>query len=178
MTIDRSDSALLVIDFQAKLMPAIHDGEAVVARAKFLAEAARLLDLPTIVTEENPAGLGGTVPELQPYAPPVAKRHFDGCRDPAFIARLPAERRTLVVAGCEAHVCVLQTVLGLLSRGRKVLVAEDAVGSRRPSDKAAALARMTRRGAEIVTTEMVAFEWLGSCDDPAFRRVLALVKQL
>lgn len=177
MLADRSNSMLLLIDFQVRLMPAIHQSASVARRALLLAEAARRLDVPIIVTEQNSAGLGRTVPELAPYAAePVEKKSFDACRDPRLLCLLPPER-VVVVAGCEAHVCVLQTVVGLLAENRPVLAVSDAVGSRRPEDKAAGLARMAAHGAEIVTAEMVAFEWLGSSDDPAFRAIMPLIKE-
>ena len=100
---------------------------------------------------------------------------FDACRASGFLERLPA-CPDLVVCGCETHVCVLQTVLGLLRAGRHVFLVRDAVGSRRAENKETAIRRMERNGAEIVTTEMVAFEWLATAEDPRLRGVLALVK--
>lgn len=174
-------SALVLIDFQARLMPAIADGAAAVAAARRLQEGARLLQVPVLVTEQIPAKLGATVTELAaasdaPFAQTTfAKTTFDAARAPGFIGALPA-RSDLVVAGCEAHVCVLQTVLGLLDLGRRVFVVADAIGSRRPESREAAVARMQRHGAEIVTTEMVLFEWLGDAAHPRFRDVMALIK--
>ncbi len=92
-----------------------------------------------------------------------------------MLQNIPADAE-VVVAGCEAHVCVLQTVLGLIAASRKVFVVCDAIGSRKPEDKAAAIARMERHGAEIVTTEMVAFEWVQTAENPRFRAVSALIK--
>ena len=80
------------------------------------------------------------------------------------------------MAGCEAHVCLLQTALGLLRAGLSVWVVANACGSRRASDHAAAMARLSNAGATIVTHEMVAFEWLHHCEHPRFREVLALIK--
>lgn len=176
-TIDRSSSLLLIVDLQTRLMPAIAEGDAVVATARRLLAAARLLDVPRLVTEENPAGLGPTVPGLLDGGtePVATKMHFDACRETGFLDRL-AERRDIVVVGCEAHVCVLQTVLGLLDAGRRVHLVRDAVGARRPESKDAALARAARHGAEIVTSEMVVFEWLATAADPRFRDALALVR--
>ncbi len=130
------------------------------------------------MTEQNPKGLGPTVPELA--RPDGACRWWPRWSStpagPAGVVdALPAGHH-IVVAGCEAHVCVLQTVLGLLDRSRRVYVVADAVGSRRPENKEAALRRLERAGAEVVTTEMVIFEWLGTADDPAFKPVIALVK--
>ncbi len=171
------ESVLLLVDLQGRLMPAIHDGQAVVANALRLARAARLLEVPALATEQNPAGLGPNVADVAALAErTLAKRHFDATREADFAAFMPAGRRFAVVAGCEAHVCVLQTVLGLLAKGYAVRLVADAIGSRRDVSRQAAVARASARGAEIVTTEMVIFEWLQSCDHPRFRDVLALVK--
>lgn len=158
-------------------MPAIHEGAGVTANGARLLQAARLLDVPRSFTEQNPARLGGTVPELAPEAGEVvmAKMSFDACGDTALAKAVPADQR-LVVCGCEAHVCVLQTVLGLMKAGRAVAVVADATGSRAPANRDTALARMARHGAEIVTTEMVVFEWLRSASHPRFREVVALIK--
>lgn len=169
---------LLVIDFQARLMPVIHGGDEAVANAGRLLGAAEALAVPVLVTEQNPKGLGETVPELARASgegPVVVKMEFDACRGGGILHALPTGHQ-IVVAGCEAHVCVLQTVLGLLHRSRQVFVVADAVGSRRPENRDAALRRMERAGAEVVTTEMVIFEWLGTADHPAFKRVISLVK--
>ncbi|HKY94526.1 MAG TPA: isochorismatase family protein [Kiloniellales bacterium] len=175
-TMDRERSQLLLIDFQARLMPAVDGAAAAIANARRLLDAASLLGVPVTFTEQYAKGLGPTVTELPALPAQVAhKMTFDACRSPALTERL-APGRALVVAGCEAHVCVLQTVLGLLDAGRQVRVVRDAVGSRRAESKEAALARMERHGAEIVTTEMVVFEWLESAEHPRFREVVALIK--
>jgi len=176
----REDCALLVVDMQRRLMPAIDGGEAAVGKAVFLARVAETLGVPALFTEQNPAGLGPTVPALEPFvAQPFVKRHFSAAREARFFERLPMGRSTVVVAGAETHVCVLQTVVGLLARGGyAVAVVADAVGSRHAGDKAAGLRRLARHGAEIVTAEMVAFEWLETCDHPDFKAVMSLVKAL
>ncbi len=177
-TLERSRSVLCLIDFQERLVPAIDGGGAVVANAARLLAAAEALHVPVVMTEQNPKGLGGTVPELarpDGAVPVMAKMEFDACRARGVVEALPPGHQ-VVVAGLEAHVCVLQSVLGLLDRSRRAYVVADAVGSRRPESKAAALARLDRAGAEIVTTEMVLFEWLGTADDPSFKAVIGLVK--
>ncbi|MBQ0819460.1 isochorismatase family protein [Microvirga sp. HBU67558] len=174
-TIDRDRSTLLVIDIQGRLMPAIEDGPAVIANAKRLTEVAALLAVPVLFTEQNAAGLGPTVQELTPSGPVAHKMTFDAVRSPGFIDMLPKDG-AIVVAGCEAHVCVLQTVLGLLGQGRQVFVVRDALGSRRAESKETAVRRMERHGAEIVTTEMVTFEWLTTCEHPRFREAAALIR--
>jgi nicotinamidase-related amidase len=176
-TIDRNRSNLLVVDFQSRLMPAIEDGAAAVANAKRLVEAATLFGVPVLFTEQNRRGLGSTVPELAASATDAvaAKMTFDACRAPGFLDRL-TDRLDIVVAGCETHVCVLQTVLGLLDAGKRIYLVRDAVGSRRGESKETAIGRMARHGAEIVTTEMVIFEWLGSAEDERLRAALDLVR--
>ncbi|MBC7164461.1 MAG: isochorismatase family protein [Roseovarius sp.] len=175
--IDAQHSHLLVIDFQARLMPAIHEGAGTLANGARLLRAARLLDVPRIFTEQTPDKLGHTVPELAPGPGEavLAKKSFDACADTALARTVPAGQH-IVVCGCEAHVCVLQSVLGLMSAGREVAVVADATGSRAPANRNAAIARMAHHGAEIVTTEMVLFEWLKSASHPRFREVLALIR--
>jgi nicotinamidase-related amidase len=176
-TINPEASALLLVDFQARLMPAIDGGASVLANARRLLDAAGMLGLPTLFTEQNAEGLGPTLAELLPdrTAAVARKMTFDACRAEGFREMLPT-RPDVVVAGCEAHICVLQTVLGLLDAGRRVFVVRDALGSRRTESKETAIRRMERHGAEIVTTEMVVFEWLGSAQHPRFRDALALIK--
>ena len=103
------------------------------------------------------------------------KMTFDACRLPGFVAALPG-CSDFIVAGCETHVCVLQTVLGLINAGRHVYAVRDAMGSRRVESKETALRRMERNGAEIVTTEMVVFEWLGTAKDPRLHRIIDLIR--
>ena len=174
--IDPTRTLLLVIDVQVRLMPAIATGADVIANTGRLAAAARLLDVPVLVTEQNAGGLGPTVPELAPE-PGTAfpKMSFGAARSPGFLEGLPGDR-DCVVTGCEAHICVLQTVFGLLEAGRRVYVVGDAVGSRRTGNRDAALARMAAHGAEVVTTEMVVFEWLGTARHPRFREIAKLIK--
>lgn len=177
MSFATAESVLLLVDLQARLMPAINGGEAVVANALRLGRAARLLGVPVLASEQNPQGLGPNVADISALADKtLAKRTFDATREAGFAAFMPTGRRFAVVAGCEAHVCVLQTTLGLLAKGYAVRLVGDAIGSRTDASRQAAIARAGSKGAEIVTTEMAIFEWLGSCDHPRFRDVLALVK--
>lgn len=175
--LDAANAHLLLIDFQTRLMPAIHDGGAVVENAGRLLRAGRRLGVTASFTEQNPGKLGGTVAEVAPEAgePVLSKMTFDACRAREAHWKLGPDG-TLVVAGCETHVCVLQTVLALLARGRRVCVVADAVGSRMVQNRDRALDRMERHGAEIVTTEMVIFEWLETAEHPAFREIVALIR--
>ncbi len=175
-TVDPRNTMLIVTDLQTKLMPAIECGAVILANARRLLDAAALLGAPALFTEQNPKGLGPTVAQLAPDPSIVVhKMTFDSCRSPEFLLRLPADR-AVIIAGCEAHVCVLQTALGLIDRGRRVFVVRDAIGSRRAESKETAVARMARHGAEIVTTEMVVFEWLGTAEHPRFREAAALIR--
>jgi nicotinamidase-related amidase len=198
MLLDAEESQLVLVDYQQRLMPSIHEGEAVVANAVRLARAAALLGVPVWGTEENPAGLGETVAALRPLmGQVVAKMSFDGSADLLPRLRPPvrtggnarslpkhlqkavpaaAERGTLVLAGCEAHVCLLQTALGLLEAEFDVWVVADACSSRSERNRDAAFDRLAAAGVELVTTEMVAFEWLRSAEHEQFKEVLTLVK--
>lgn len=172
---------LVLVDYQGRLMPAIHDHERVLANALLLADAARLLSVPVLGTEQNPAGLGPNADAVRERcAVTLAKTHFDACEDGLLDALAPqhAARPDVVLAGCEAHVCLLQTALGLRRAGRTVWVVATACGSRRVADHTAAMQRLAAAGATITSTEMVVFEWLHDCRHPQFRQVLALLKAL
>ena len=170
-------STLLIIDPQTRLMPSIDGADAVIQRCRQLATAARELHIHVIGTEQNPAGLGPNVEELRSLCDTtLTKFHFAAVDEPGFMERLPHGRNTMVVAGCEAHVCVLQTVIRLLESGHEVKWVSDAVGSRRPFDRDTATARARALGADVVTTEMVLFEWLRTSEHPSFRKILALAR--
>jgi nicotinamidase-related amidase len=175
-TIDPKRSTLLVVDFQERLMPAIAEGDTAIVNTQRLLDAAGTMGIPALFTEQNPKGLGTTVRKLpRNGAAVVTKMTFDAVRAPGFLAAL-APAHALIVTGCEAHVCVCQTVLGLIAIRRQVYVVRDAIGSRRPESKETAILRMARHGAEIVTTEMVLFEWLETAEHPGFRQVAGLIK--
>lgn len=138
-----------------------------------------MLGIPVVGTEQNPSGLGPSVDRVKAEcARTLAKTHFDACADGLVDALHEArpDCAQVVVAGCEAHVCMMQTGLGLLRAGKRVWVVANASGSRRPSDHAVAMGRLAQAGATIVTHEMVLFEWLDDCRRPRFRDVLELIK--
>lgn len=178
-TIDPASCVLVLVDYQQRLMPAIHGGEAAVAEALLLADAARELAIPVVGTEQNPAGLGPNVEAVRARCEAtLAKMHFDACAEalPGWLSARPAPPTDVVIAGCEAHVCLLQTSLGLLRAGLRVWVAANACGSRRAHDHETAMQRLRQAGAVIVTSEMVVFEWLRSCRHERFKAVLQLLK--
>lgn len=170
-----SDARLVVIDVQTRLMPAIHAAAPLLANIAKLVAGAALVDVPVLLTEQNPAGLGPTVPELSGAGPVVTKMSFGASAEPAFLDAVAGEGE-LVLCGCEAHVCVAQTALGLTAIGRRVIVVEDAIGSRVIQSKDAALRRMVHQRIEVVTTEMVLFEWLRSAAHPRFREMAKLIR--
>ncbi|GAB4356324.1 MAG: hydrolase [Gammaproteobacteria bacterium] len=168
-------SLLLLIDIQERLVPAIHEHERVVENSAWLLNLARELGIPVLVSEQYPRGLGATVPEIRAglaESERFEKVHFScvadqGCRE----AIAESGRDQVVVAGIEAHVCVTQSVLQLLESGRQVFVVADAVASRSPRDAEAGLQRMRQAGAQIVTREMVFFEWLQRAGTDEFKRL-------
>lgn len=180
MLLEAGRSALIVVDVQDRLAAAMTAGEAAIARCAVLMKAARRLAVPIVMSEQYPKGLGATVAALAALAPAdaaIAKLSFSCAGEPAFAARLATlERDQLVLCGMETHVCVLQSALGLAAAGACVAVVEDAVASRHPADKAAALRRLERAGVEIVTSEMVVFEWLGRAGTPEFKDLSALIR--
>lgn len=170
------EAVLILVDFQHKLLPKIAGGEGVVAEAVRLARIARLLEVPVIGTEQHPAALGHNLDAVRELCDvTLAKHHFDACKD-GLVTQLPSGRGHAIVAGCEAHVCMLQTCLGLLAAGLRVTVVIDAIGSRTAANRDAAVARLGAAGVTCATVEMVAFEWLDSCRHPRFREALALIK--
>ncbi len=203
MLIELEESQLVLVDYQARLMPAMFEQAAVLANAVRLAQWAALLEVPVVYTEQNPSGLGATVPELasalqSANARLLSKMQFSAVeeglgewlRPPAKPVQgnarsLPkhlqkssvgAERGTIVLAGCEAHVCLLQTALDLLEDEFDVCVVTDACGSRTERNRDAAFDRLAGAGAELLTTEMVAFEWIRSAEHPDFKAAQALIK--
>ena len=202
MLLDVDDSQLVLVDYQTRLMPTIHESQLVLANALRLARLAQLMDVPAWGTEENPAALGENAPELRALCrKTLAKMHFSAVADGLGELLRPAARpqqggnarslpkhlqkpqpqpgegrNTVVIAGCEAHVCLLQTALDLLDEEFDVWVVTDACSSQSERNRDAAFDRLAGAGAELVTTQMVAFEWLRTADHPSFREALALVK--
>ena len=178
--IAREKAGLVVVDIQERLLPAIHDKERVTANAVRLVKGAALLKVPVLVTEQYRKGIGPTVPEIATAVPgfaPMEKLAFSCCGAEGFVAALDAKGvRDVVLCGIEAHVCVTQTCLDLLSRKFRVYVVADAVSSRTPENHRLGLDRMRDAGAGIVSTEMVLFEWLGRAGTDEFKQMLPLVK--
>jgi nicotinamidase-related amidase len=175
-------SHLLVIDVQEKFASAIVRLPEIAARVAILAKAAKMLEIPILASEQNPKALGPTLPLISEVLGPSQIYHgkmafslfdIDACAEQLRESR----RRQIVVCGIETHVCVLQTVADLLENlGAQVCVVKDAVASRRDSDRDAAFERLAQMGAQLVTTEMVVFEWLRQAGSPEFKALQALLK--
>lgn len=177
-------SQLVIIDVQVRLVPAMHEAEGVVRACAFLAQCADVCAVPILISEQYPQGLGQTVPAL-----------FDACTKPARVAktafsvaseakildklrkkRTDQRRDQIVLCGVEAHVCVLQSALELSTLGFEVFVTADAVSSRYIGSRDVALSRMAHAGVVPVTSEMVAFEWIGDAKAKSFKPISALVR--
>lgn len=174
MLIRPDRSTLLLIDLQERLAPAIDQVAQVLEASAWLTRVAQRLAVPVICTEQYPKGLGPTSPVIRGLLPDecvVEKMHFSAVAEGNLFRAAGGDRAQFIVAGTEAHVCVQQTVLDLIAAGRRVFVVEEAVGSRRSTDKALALERMRRHGADIVSREMVAFEWLQQAGTDLFREI-------
>ncbi len=177
---DCGQSQLVIVDVQAKLVAVMPDAaSSVIKNCAILLQAAALLDIPKLYTEQYPKGLGNTVPELQTLLDgkkPIDKTVFSCCSEPTFNRFLSSDRGHVVLAGMEAHICVLQTALDLQSQGKSVFVVEDAIISRRPENKANALNRLRQTGVVITNTESVVFEWLGKAEGEAFKKISQLIR--
>jgi nicotinamidase-related amidase len=173
------DTGLLVVDVQEKLIDRIHNHRDVVRNTEFLIDGARLLGLPVQATEQYPKGLGATVEPLRGKLPErLDKVAFSACAVPSVVEAFRRDARTkVVVAGIEAHVCVLGSVLDLLDLDFRVYVPVDAVGSRYPIDHEQALRRMEKAGAILTTAETCVFEWVGGADHPKFKQISLLVQE-
>jgi nicotinamidase-related amidase len=177
--LSRHESKLLIVDVQEKLVPKIFELDRLVANCRTLIQAAKIVGVPVYATEQYPKGLGGTVPQLaELLEKPAQKLRFSCAEVLAWdVAAGQADNRfQIVVAGMEAHVCVVQTVLDLLGNGFQVYVPADAVSSRSELDWKIALDRMSAGGTTIVTTESVLFEWCEVSGTPEFKQISQLIK--
>jgi nicotinamidase-related amidase len=180
--LDRESAALVVLDLQAKILPAVVEPQRLIRNTQLLLRLAQVLGLPTVLTSHYSKGLGSIVPEITQFAPgiePLEKSSFGCFGEPDFLRRLKQrapQARFLLVTGIECHVCVTQTVLGALAAGYLVHVAADATSSRTPENWQIGLKRMERAGAVISSTEMAVYELLGRSGTPEFKEILPLLK--
>lgn len=175
MLLNKQDSILLLIDVQEKLIPAILDSASLINRCEWLLKLAMKMEVPIIVSEQYPKGLGHTVGPLLPYCShekSIEKVHFSCMQVPDYINRLDHYKKNqLILIGIEAHVCVMQTALDMKSAGRDVYVVVDAVSSRNDIDLKYGLKRMKQEGIHLITSEMVFFEWLRQAGTEQFKNL-------
>lgn len=177
---DRNQSQLVIVDMQTKLCSVMPTEIAsVIKNCATLLQSAALLEIPSLFTEQYPKGLGPTLPELAEAMTgkkAIEKIAFSCCAEPAFSRQLLGDHSQVILAGMEAHICILQTALDLLAQGKTVFVLEDAVISRNPENKRNALNRMREAGLIITNTESLVFEWLGVAEGDVFKKISQLVR--
>lgn len=177
--INASDSLFLIIDVQDKLVNMLNDNQ-IKENAIKLAKIGEILNIPAVITEQYPKGLGETIPEIKSAinsAKYFEKTSFSILNDEdikKYIKTL--NKKQIIMFGIETHICVLQSAIDLLNEGYEVFIVKSASGSRKDDDKETALRRLMHFGAQIVTTEMTAFELLKSSKHPNFKEVQSLIK--
>jgi nicotinamidase-related amidase len=180
MRIIREHTVSLAVDIQEKLIPFIFEHEELLHNMIILIRGLKILEIPLIVTEQYPKGLGETVPvireEIEPFHP-IEKTAFSCCDDPRFMVHLNnIAKKYVIVFGIEAHVCILQTTIDLIEDGFQPVVIEDCISSRKLSDKMTALERMRQEGAIISSYESILFELARISGTDQFREISRLVK--
>ncbi len=181
LTVGSNQSQLLVIDIQDKLAAVMPPDamQAAIKNCTVLAQVANMLAVPIVVTAQYPERLGNTVQAIMQHVAetkPVVKTAFSACSEPKLNAQLQRDKSQIVITGLEAHICVLQTALDLLAKGKQVFVVEDAIISRNADNKANALSRLAQADCIITNTESVVFEWLGNANHEAFKAASKLIK--
>ncbi|OGV50747.1 MAG: hydrolase [Legionellales bacterium RIFCSPHIGHO2_12_FULL_42_9] len=170
MLLRKEDSCLVLIDVQEKLTPYVQSCEKLVARCEWMLRLAVELDVPQLISEQYPSGLGVTVEPLRHFGKAIDKVHFSCWGSGGFVKQLQQlKKNQIVLIGIETHVCVLQTALQLLEAGYQVFVVVDAVASRHELDHHYGLKRVKQSGGFLVTSEMVFFEWVEKAGTPEFK---------
>jgi len=178
--LDTANTVLLLIDFQERLFPVMHDKEKLLKNVIKLTKGANALEIPIIVTEQYPKGLGPTIPEIKELIPgvqPVEKVCFSCTDEATFNKALETlNRKQVLVAGIEAHICVYQTAMALARSGYDVQVVGDCVASREPENKLVTLFKMGAAGVSPTTAEMALFELLKVAQGDKFKQISSIVK--
>lgn len=183
MGLKQNNCCALIVDFQEKLMPAMHGKEELLKNSLKLLKGLSLLEIPMIITEQYPKGLGATLPEISEAAkgaPIIEKTSFGALESDDVLGHLEQleqfGRRQVLICGIEGHICVLQTALQLLKKDFQPIFVTDCISSRHQSDLMVSLMRAEREGVQFVSTEMVLFEIMGSKEHPQFKAISALIK--
>jgi len=178
--LNKNNAVLLIVDVQDKLAVVMDERQKVTANCLHLIEAAKLLDVPIVVAEQYPKGLGLTINKIRAALPsyePVEKVTFDCCRGEGFSEKIASLRKThIILAGMETHICVLQTCLGLLEKGYFIHLVSDAVCSRKKEDFKTGRSMMQDAGAVITSTETVLFQLLERSGTPEFGEISKRIK--
>ena len=174
------NTVLVVVDVQGKLSHLMYEKEKLFENLQKIITGARILEIPVVLTEQNPEGLGRTIPEvadLLPDVQPIPKFSFSCCGEKRFIEELEAlKRKQVLIVGIESHVCVYQTAMDLLGAGYEVQVVADAVSSRTAENRELGLEKMKSEGAELTGVEMALFELLRVAEGAKFKGILKVVK--
>ena len=174
------NTVLVVIDFQERLFPVMHDKEKLLRNVVKLIKGVKVLEIPVVLTEQYPKGLGPTIPEIKELLPdikPIEKVCFNCCDEESFCKSLESlKRRQVLIAGIEAHICVYQTAITLSRAGYEVQVVGDCVSSREPENKLVSLFKMGAAGISPTTTEMALFELLKVAKGDKFKQISNIVK--
>lgn len=173
MLIKPDTSCLLVVDIQGKLVPAVYENEQMINNCRWLIEVAKELQIPILTSEQYPQGLGHTIDSLKAILPSdtVMEKVYFSCATESQCRAMIQPYSQVIIIGMESHVCVLQTALELKQQNHEVFVVADCVSSRSPQDKELALARFRQNGVEVVSREMVAFEWMQKAATDSFRHI-------
>lgn len=180
LLIKRDDALVLAVDYQERLIPAMHDADDLIKSSKRFIKGARVLGIPCVVTQQYTKGLGPTVAPIADALgdfEPLEKSSFnilltEGCRK----AIEDTGRKTVILIGIEAHICIQQTALALLEEGYEVVILSDCVSSRSKGNKKTAEARMAKAGAVITSYEAALFEFMGTSGDPDFKEISKIIK--
>ncbi len=174
------NTTLVIIDIQEKLFRVMYEKEALSSNIQKLIKGTQVMDIPTILTEQNPDGLGPTIPEISNILSavhPIPKFSFSCYREENFQRKLEElHRKQVLITGIENHICVYQTAIDLLGSGYEVQVVSDCVSSRTPENRDLGLKRMNTEGAKVTSTEMILFELLKSAKEERFKTISAIVK--
>ncbi len=175
-TINIEDSVVLIIDIQEKLVNAAYNKDEVIKNSQIISKAAKILDIPTIATEQYPKGLGNTIEGIE-SCKTFEKISFSALDSEEISSNIKnTGKKQVILMGIETHICVNQTASALIKNGYEVYVIQNACSSRAESEHLAGLDRMKSFGAEILTAEIAVFEWLKTAKHPKFKEVQALIK--
>lgn len=178
---DAHTSQLVLIDLQTRLADVMPKDamQAIIKNSSILLQTAKILAVTTLFTEQYPKGLGHTVPELLVFLDEntaIEKTTFSCLNEPKFKTKLNRDKPQIILAGMEAHICLLQTALDLVASNHQVFIVEDAIISRNAANKTNAISRLREAGCVISNTESIVFEWLGKAEGETFKAITKLIK--